>query len=93
MKDEDLIRNINPFGLRMQPSLRERVEAAAKANHRSLNAEITARLEESFSSDIRRIIRAVEPTTKESMPELEELQLNLEIVLEQVKHLAAARQK
>ena len=93
MKDEDLIRNINPFGLRMQPSLRERVEAAAKANHRSLNAEITARLEESFSSDIRRIIRAVEPTTKGAMPELEELQLNLEIVLEQVKHLAAARQK
>lgn len=93
MKDEDLIRNINPFGLRMQPSLRERVEAAAKANHRSLNAEITARLEESFSSDIRRIIRAVEPTAKGPMPELEELQLNLEIVLEQVKHLAAARQK
>lgn len=93
MKDEDLIRNINPFGLRMQPSLRERVEAAAKANHRSLNAEITARLEESFSPEIHRIIRAVEPATKGPLPELETLQLNLEIVLEQLRHLTAARQK
>lgn len=49
MKDSDLIRNINPFGLRMQPSLREKVEAAAKASHRSLNAEIVARLEASFA--------------------------------------------
>ena len=49
MKDDDLIRNINPFGLRMQPTLKARIEEAAQANHRSLNAEITARLEESFS--------------------------------------------
>lgn len=49
MKEDDLIRNINPFGLRMQPSLKARVEDSAQANHRSLNAEITARLEESFS--------------------------------------------
>lgn len=52
MKDEDLIRNINPFGLRMQPSLKAMVEEAAKQNHRSLNAEIVARLEESFSPTI-----------------------------------------
>lgn len=49
MKDDDLIRNINPFGLRMQPTLKARIEEAAQANHRSLNAEITARLEESFA--------------------------------------------
>ena len=47
MTDESM-RNINPFGLRMQPALREKVEEAAKANRRSLNAEISARLEESF---------------------------------------------
>ncbi|HHN1139212.1 Arc family DNA-binding protein [Pseudomonas aeruginosa] len=51
MKDDDLIRNINPFGLRMQPALRAKVEEAASQNHRSLNAEIVARLEESFVSD------------------------------------------
>ncbi|MFU7338425.1 Arc family DNA-binding protein [Pseudomonas aeruginosa] len=50
MKDDDLIRNINPFGLRMQPALRAKVEEAASQNHRSLNAEIVARLEESFQA-------------------------------------------
>jgi len=51
MKDDDLIRNINPFGLRMQPSLRAKVEESAKLNHRSLNAEIVARLEESLQRE------------------------------------------
>lgn len=37
-------RHINPFGLRMQPELRAQIEAAARANGRSLNAEIVARL-------------------------------------------------
>lgn len=40
--------NIPPFGLRMQPSLKARVEAAARANNRSLNAEIIATLEEAY---------------------------------------------
>jgi hypothetical protein len=51
MKDDDLIRNINPFGLRMRPSVRAMAEEAAKKNHRSLNAEITARLESTFELD------------------------------------------
>lgn len=40
---------INPFGLRMQQELRERLEAAASESGRSLNAEIVSRLERSFS--------------------------------------------
>ncbi|HHK0933659.1 TPA: Arc family DNA-binding protein [Pseudomonas aeruginosa] len=61
MKDDDLIRNINPFGLRMQPALRAKVEEAASQNHRSLNAEIVARLESSFDldSNIDRPVRGV----------------------------------
>ncbi|QXQ04289.1 Arc family DNA-binding protein [Stenotrophomonas indicatrix] len=43
--------HINPFGLRMQPDLRDRLEAAAAAEGRSLNAEIVARLEESFQME------------------------------------------
>lgn len=43
--------NIAPFGLRMQPDLKVRVETAAKANNRSLNAEIVERLERSFDTD------------------------------------------
>lgn len=40
--------NITPFGLRMQPDLKARVEAAAKKSGRSLNAEIVARLEQAY---------------------------------------------
>ena len=43
------MRNINPFGLRLQPELKAQLEQAASENKRSLNAEITARLQESFS--------------------------------------------
>lgn len=39
---------IAPFGVRMPPSLKARVEAAAKANNRSMNMEIVAVLEEKF---------------------------------------------
>ena len=43
--------NITPFGLRLRPELKKRVEEAARANGRSLNAEITARLEASLRGD------------------------------------------
>lgn len=43
--------NITPFGLRMQPELKTRIEHAARANNRSLNAEIVAALEEKFPED------------------------------------------
>lgn len=41
--------NIPPFGLRMLPELREKVEAAARESGRSMNAEVVGRLEQSFS--------------------------------------------
>lgn len=40
--------HIPPFGLRMQPDLRMKLEEAAVATGRSMNAEIVARLEASF---------------------------------------------
>ncbi|MBX4897448.1 Arc family DNA-binding protein [Rhizobium bangladeshense] len=43
------IGSITPFGLRLLPELRARVEEAARKSKRSLNAEIVARLEASFS--------------------------------------------
>lgn len=46
-----LIRNINPFGLRMPPDLRERLEQSAAANGRSLNAEIVHRLRLTFEPE------------------------------------------
>lgn len=52
MENEDLIRNINPFGLRMQPSLKSALEESAKEAKRSLNAEIVARLEASIFKEV-----------------------------------------
>jgi predicted HicB family RNase H-like nuclease len=42
--------NIAPFGLRMHPDLKQQIEEQARANGRSLNAEIVWRLEQSLSS-------------------------------------------
>lgn len=50
--DPGKIANIPPFGLRLQPELKRQVEEAAKANGRSLNAEITHRLEASFKDEL-----------------------------------------
>lgn len=41
---------IAPFGLRMLPDLRDRVEQAARTSGRSMNAEIVARLNSSFAA-------------------------------------------
>lgn len=42
--------DIPPFGLRMQPELKEKVAKAAYVAGRSLNAEVVARLEASFTN-------------------------------------------
>lgn len=42
-------RDIVPLGLRMPPDLKEQIESASKQNGRSMNAEIVARLQASFS--------------------------------------------
>lgn len=44
-------RDIAPFGVRMQPELKQKIEIAAKTNGRSMNAEIVHRLEQSFSTE------------------------------------------
>lgn len=41
--------SIAPFGLRMLPELKEKIEEAARASGRSMNAEITTRLQQSFA--------------------------------------------
>jgi len=52
VKSDDLkVANITPFGLRLQPDLKRRVEEAARASGNSLNAEIAIRLEASFAAD------------------------------------------
>jgi hypothetical protein len=53
MKKDTRVRDINPFGLRMQAELKERLDREAKINGRSLNAEIVERLRVSLDPPIR----------------------------------------
>jgi hypothetical protein len=46
---DEKVASITPFGLRLRSELKRRLDAAAKANGRSLNSEIAARLERSFA--------------------------------------------
>ncbi len=66
-------RDINPFGLRMPEHLRSQIKAAADESGRSMNAEIVARLEESFKppalfdqlqADVARLIEKVDRMDK-----------------------------
>ncbi|MGR3495221.1 Arc family DNA-binding protein [Citreimonas sp.] len=55
---------IAPYGLRMPPDLKSRVQASADANNRTLHSEIIAALEEKYPS---------RPTTAELIAKMEEL--------------------
>jgi hypothetical protein len=46
-----MAREINPFGLRMPPELRKRIERSAKSNRRSVNSELVLRLQDSIEKD------------------------------------------
>lgn len=48
-KESGRVRDIAPTGVRMPGWLKEALQAAAKKEHRSLNAEILRRLERSLS--------------------------------------------
>ena len=48
------------FMLRLPPGMRELIAEAAKANNRSMNAEIVGRLEQSFQTPVQRGLRPEE---------------------------------
>ena len=45
------IRNVPPFSLRLDDSLRKQLESSAESHQRSLQKEIVARLEQSLQQD------------------------------------------
>lgn len=47
-----MARDDPPFKLRFPGDMRERIAAAAKANNRSMNAEVIARLEQTFGAPV-----------------------------------------
>ena len=52
--------DVNPFGLRLPPELKEELERLAEQNRRSLNAELIVRLEESVQREGQTCITAEE---------------------------------
>lgn len=74
MKSDDVetkIASITPFGLRMQAGLKRRLDEAAKANGRSLNSEIVARLEQSLANPL------PSPDLQKRLARLEDIWANL----------------
>ncbi len=70
---ESTPKQVPPYGLRLPPDLKERVQAAAKANNRSLNAEIVAALERAYptagkdpDSDFAELIRTLRQTLSQA---------------------------
>ncbi|TPW27798.1 Arc family DNA-binding protein [Martelella alba] len=62
-QQRELLANIAPFGLRMQPELKEKIKQAAEDNGRSMNAEIVQRLEDSFEfADLKYVLEFVAST-------------------------------
>lgn len=59
--------SIAPLGLRLMPELRLQIEGAARANGRSLNAEVTARLQTSFEVNPAALPPLVEQAVKGEM--------------------------
>lgn len=75
--------HINPFGLRMQPELRQRLETAAKEAGRSLNAEIVARLESSISQPMQGALvdQSISLVLERQLKDMERLQKKLHNIL------------
>lgn len=56
------MREIAPFGLRMPPELKARIEAEARANGRSINTEVISRLQDSLRDQSSKRV-AMEPSS------------------------------
>ena len=55
-----MVKDINPFGVRMPPEVKAELDKLAEQNRRSLNAEIVVRLEQSIRQEGRLCITAEE---------------------------------
>lgn len=87
------VANIVPFGLRLQPELKALLEAAAASSGRSLNSEISLRLEESLRrtpDDVgTEFSDPAAPSTVELAKEVEALRQELHAVHSKVGELEA----
>lgn len=79
MKKDTRIREINPFGLRMQEELKSRLDMEAKISGRSLNAEIVHRLQSSFEKQeaLEGSYTAKQPEPSSYTPEINDIERKL----------------
>jgi len=63
------------YKLRMPPELRDKLKSASEENHRSMNAEIVARLQESFDTRLdQNTASALVDSLQQSLREVREMQ-------------------
>lgn len=74
-----------PYPLRMPDPMREKLQEAAHQNHRSMNAEIVARLEESFKADTASSVKGFGQMTAHEF--LEKQRVTLKQHLEEIERL------
>ena len=80
-------RNIAPFGVRMPPELKDKVEKAAKTAGRSINAEIIHRLQQSFELEQQSEIIMLEEAHRASHSEYAELREKFDEMLTKMDKL------
>lgn len=76
------------YKLRMPPELRDKLKSASEENHRSMNAEIVARLQESFDPAPAEAHTLDEATRRELLASL-----MAEIAEERLRQIAGERRK
>lgn len=59
------VSHIPPFGVRMPPDLKEKIDMASKQSGRSMNAEIVYRLQKSFYASTDTSVNEVEPNVSD----------------------------
>lgn len=94
---ERKVASIAPFGLRMQPELKQQIEEQARANGRSLNAEIVWRLEQSLASEADgqswiKTAKAVSTKVPDPVERLDALEQQVRELMEAVKALQQSGQ-
>jgi hypothetical protein len=74
---DEKVASITPFGLRLRSELKRRLDAAAKANGRSLNSEIAARLERSFAVEEGSSSAHPDPKLEERLAAIEQVVISV----------------
>jgi hypothetical protein len=68
-----MIKNAPDMKVRLSADLREKIKTTARVNNRTMNAEIVARLEQSFREEVRGVSPLPSPDQEERLAKLEKV--------------------